>query len=418
MSRFFVAKNGQEIETQSLDTHQRTVSDAPLSPNERLAELRFCQETGRLSDWQRPVAETMRHAGLGDGYTVAEWAEIAWYGPLDFWLHPGSRVSDMFIDGPDRTLVVVEDGNRTDTGIRIGDEWLRWTQRQLLLRAGFVTPDHPDDWRSDDGRVVHALYGTADRRLRFAVTRPPYTPDGATVAVRALPARWRTIDDLAQQETGVLPREAAELLLEAIRRGVTLLIAGGAGSGKTTLTAALLQAIAAEKRAILIEDARELPLPPDGVAVEVLRSRSSFAGCVRLALRQRPDLIVLGEVRGSEALAMLEAAATGHPGICTIHAPDALTALRNLERFATLEGLASPGIVRGLMTSGAVPLIALHIGYYGGRRRVGQVIEVIVTSGSQAGDILPHNILFAFNPATNRLERKYPVQSAWGKGRL
>lgn len=70
------------------------------------------------------------------------------------------------------------------------------------------------------------------------------------------------------------------------------------------------------------------------------------------------------------------------------------------------------------MTSGAVPLIALHIGYYGGRRRVGQVIEVIVTSGSQAGDILPHNILFAFNPATNRLERKYPVQSAWGKGRL
>ncbi|MCS6939093.1 MAG: CpaF/VirB11 family protein, partial [Roseiflexus sp.] len=146
--------------------------------------------------------------------------------------------------------------------------------------------------------------------------------------------------------------------------------------------------------------------------------RSSFASCVRLTLRQRPDLIVLGEVRGPEALAMLEAAATGHPGICTIHAPDALTALRNLERFATLDGLASPGIVRGLMTSGAVPLIALHIGKYGGRRCVGQMIEVIVTSGSQAGDTLPYNTLFAFNPATNRLERKYPVQGAWGKGRL
>ncbi|ABU57501.1 ATPase, T2SS/T4P/T4SS family [Roseiflexus castenholzii] len=418
MDGLFVAKNGQENEMLSLEEHRKGVSDAPATPEERLAELRFCQQTGRLRDWQRPIAETMRRAGLGNGYAIAEWSAIAWYGPLDSWLHPGSRVSDMFIDGPDHAMVVVEDGNRTDTGIRVCDEWLRWTQRQLALRAGFVTADHPDDWRSDDGRVVHALYGTADQRLRFAITRPPYTPDGATVAVRVLPARWQTIDDLVQQETGVLPREAAELLLEAIRRGVTLLIAGGAGSGKTTLTAALLQAIAAEKRIIIIEDARELPLPPYGMAVEVLRSRSSFAGCVRLTLRQRPDLIVLGEVRGPEALAMLEAAATGHPGICTIHAPDALTALRNLERFATLDGLASPGIVRGLMTSGAAPLIALHIGTYGGRRRVGQIIEVIVTSGSQAGETLPHNTLFAFNPATNRLERKYPVQGAWGKGRL
>jgi Flp pilus assembly CpaF family ATPase len=418
MTGLFVAKNGQENETRSLEGRPDEAIHATPAAHERLAELRFCQETGRLSDWKRSVGETMRRAGLGEGYTVAEWAEIAWYGPLESWLRPGSRVSDIFIDGPDRAMVVVEDGNRTDTGIRVCDEWLRWTQRQLLVRAGFVTPDHPDDWRSDDGRIVHALYGTADRRLRFAVTRPPYTPDGATVAVRVLPARWRTIDDLVQQETGVLPRDAAELLLEAMRRGVTLLIAGGAGSGKTTLTAALLQAIAAEKRVIIIEDARELPLPPDGVAVEVLRSRSSFASCARLTLRQRPDLIVLGEVRGPEALAMLEAAATGHPGICTIHAPDALTALRNLERFATLDGLASPGIVRGLLTSGAVPLIALHIGNYGGRRRVGQIIEVIVTSGSQAGEMLPYNTLFAFNPATNRLERKYPVQGAWGKGRL
>jgi Flp pilus assembly protein, ATPase CpaF len=322
-------------------------------------------------------------AGLGEGYTAAEWAEVAWYGPLDAWVRAGSRVSDMFIDGPDRTIVVVEEGNRSDTGIRVCNEWLRWTQRQLLLRAGFVTPDDPDDWRNADGEIVHALYGTADRRLRFAVTRPPYTPDGATIAVRMLPARWKTIDDLVQHEGGVLSREAADLLLEAIRRGVTLLIAGSAGSGKTTLTAALLQAIAAEKRVIIIEDARELPLPPDGMAVEVLRSRSSFAHCVRLTLRQRPDLIVLGEVRGPEALAMLEAAATGHPGICTIHAPDTLTALRNLERFATLDGLASPGVVRGMMTSGAVPLIAVHIGIYGGRRRVGQIVEVIVTSGSQ-----------------------------------
>lgn len=418
MTAFFVAKSGHNDETESLKAHLSDTSDPVMTPDDRLAELRFCQDTGRLNDWQRPIAETMRRAGLGEGYTITEWAEIAWYGPLDTWLRPGSRVSDIFIDGPDRTIGIVEEGNRTDTGIRVGDEWLRWTQRQLLVRASLVSSDRPDDWHNGDGQVVHALYGTADRRLRFAVTRPPYTPDGATLAVRLLPAHWRTIDDLVQHETGVLPREAADLLLEAMRRGVTLLIAGGAGSGKTTLTAALLQAIAAEKRVIIIEDSRELPLPPDGMAVEVLRSRSSFASCVRLTLRQRPDLIVLGEVRGPEALAMLEAAATGHPGICTIHAPDTLTALRNLERFATLDAQATPGIVRGMMTSGAIPLIALHIGQYGGRRRVGQIIEVLATSSTQAGDALPYNTLFAFNPTTNRLERKYPVQGAWGKGRL
>ncbi|MBO9342401.1 MAG: CpaF family protein, partial [Roseiflexus sp.] len=222
MSEFFM--NGHTEKPSGMRVHDPP--DAVPAPDERLAELRFCQDTGRLSNWQRPVAETLLRAGLGEGYTAAEWAEVAWYGPLDAWVRAGSCVSDMFIDGPDRTIVVVEEGNRSDTGIRVCDEWLRWTQRQLLLRAGFVTPDDPDDWRNADGQIVHALYGTADRRLRFAVTRPPYTPDGATIAVRVLPARWRTIDDLVQHEGSVLSREAADLLIEAIRRGVTLLIAG------------------------------------------------------------------------------------------------------------------------------------------------------------------------------------------------
>lgn len=403
--------------TTHCDRRSLTPDPAP-GASDRLAELRFCQETGRLGDWRRPVTETLVRAGLGEGYTTAEWAEIPWYGPLDTWLRPGAAASDILINRPDRAMVVVEQGNRSDTGVLVCEDWIHWTQRQLLLRAGFVTPEAPGDWRDAEGHPVHALYGTADRRLRFAVTRPPYTPDGPSVAVRALPARWRTIDDLVQHEGGILPRDAAELLLEAIRCGVTLLIAGGTGSGKTTLTAALLQAIAAEKRVIVIEDARELPLPPDGMAVEVLRSRSNFTDCVKLTLRQRPDLIVLGEVRGPEALVMLEAAATGHPGICTIHGPDALTALRNLERFAARGTEGNAGIVRGMITGGAVPLIVVHIGNYGGRRRVGQIVEVLVTSGGQAGDALPNNTLYAFSAQTGCLERKYPVQGAWGKGRL
>ena len=75
--------------------------------------------------------------------------------------------------------------------------------------------------------------------------------------------------------------------------------------------------------------------------MEVLRSGLTFSDCVRFALRQKPDLIVVGEVRGPEALAMLQSAATGHPGICTIHAPDTQAALKNLERMACESGSSS-----------------------------------------------------------------------------
>jgi len=168
MSEFFM--NGH---TEKPEMCVHDPPDVAPTPAERLAELRFCQDTGRLSNWQRPVAETLLRAGLGEGYTAAEWAEVAWYGPLDAWVRAGSRVSDMFIDGPDRTIVVVEEGNRSDTGIRVCDEWLRWTQRQLLLRAGFVTPDDPDDWRNADG--ADRPRALRHRRPTTALCRHPST---------------------------------------------------------------------------------------------------------------------------------------------------------------------------------------------------------------------------------------------------
>lgn len=401
-----------------------TVLSPPISApspavTERLEELKFRVQSGRLRHWQRGVAETLQRAGLGEGYTLAEWAETPWYGPLEAWLAPGSTVSDILVNAPERDIVIVDGGSRMLSGVTLHAEWVQFVQRQLTMRAGFTTPHAPDDWRTPDGAVTHALVGSADRKLRFALTRPPATPDGATVAVRVLPARWRTLDDLVHHDTGVLPRPAAELLVEAVVRGVTVLVAGETGSGKTTLTAALLQAVGEHKRVIIIEDARELPPVPDGLSIEVLHSGMTFAQCVRLTLRQRPDLIVCGEVRGPEALSLLQAAATGHPGIGTIHAPDAQTALRNLERLAASAGEVPPPMVRGLMTSGAVPLIVCHVGAVGGRRTVTSIEEVITLGGGgNVGDKYPLNPLYAYDPRTGRVEKQYPVQGAWGKGRL
>ncbi|HWQ13897.1 MAG TPA: ATPase, T2SS/T4P/T4SS family [Roseiflexaceae bacterium] len=399
------------------DLASTTLSAAVI---ERLEELRLRQQSGRLCHWQRGVTETLQRAGLGEGYTLAEWAEMPWYGPLEQWRHPGSGVSDIIINGPERDIIVVERGNRTFTGVTLHPEWVQFVQRQLTMRAGFTTPQAPDDWRTPTGGVTHALIGSADRRLRFAVTRPPATPDGATVSIRILPDRWRTLDDLVHQESGIMPRQAAELLVAAVLGGATVLVAGDTGSGKTTLTAALLQAVGEHKRVIIIEDARELPPVADSISIEVLHSGMSFVECVRLTLRQRPDLIVCGEVRGPEALAMLQAAATGHPGICTIHAPDVQTALRNLERHAASSGEVPPQMVRGLMTSGAVPLVVCHVGVVNGRRTVTSIDEVITTGGcGNVGDRYTVNPLYGFNPASGRVEKhRSTVQGAWAKGRF
>lgn len=369
-------------------------------------ELELLTRTGRI-DWQRPVRDALSQAGFQDRWPSAEWAGIAWYGPLSLYGHD-PEVSDLLLNGPGRALVIVQRGTRLDTGIAPHRSWIEFAQRQLLARAGLVAPGAP--WPRP------GLIGTADRRWRFAVTQPPLTPDGPSVAVRLLPQRWRTLDDLIAQ--GLLPRPAAELLLAAVRHGVTVLIAGSTGSGKTTLTAALLLAVAEDKRVVVIEEARELPPLPDSVALEVGNGALGFSEAVRFSLRQKPDLIVVGECRGPEALAMLQAAASGHPGIGTIHAPDVQAALKNLERMACEAPDAHPAIVRGLLTSSAVPLLVVQIGRGArGQRCVVAIEETMpMGSGGQAGERYPTNPLWSYDPGQDTLLRRFPVQGAWGRG--
>jgi Flp pilus assembly CpaF family ATPase len=381
----------------------------------RVEELRFLVQTGRLRHWQRGVTDTLARAGLGGGLTCEEWAETPWYGPLEAWLKDGSTVSDVLINGPGRDITIVDAGQRMASGVTLHPEWVTFVQRQLLLRSGLVTAEQVADLQAMQW-PSHALIGTAEGRLRFAVTRPPASPAGPTLSLRILPRRWRTLDDFVLE--GIMPRQAADLLIEALRRGVTILVAGGTGSGKTTLTGALLTAIGEEKRVVVIEEAHELPDLPDSVAMEVLRSGLTFSDCVRFALRQKPDLIVVGEVRGPEALAMLQSAATGHPGIGTIHAPDVQAALKNLERMAC-ESDVPANIVRGMLTSSAVPLIVAHIGRYGGQRRVGAIEEVTVMgAGGAIGDKYTTNPLFVFNAQANQVQKAYPVQGDWGRGKF
>jgi type IV secretion system protein VirB11 len=135
---------------------------------------------------------------------------------------------------------------------------------------------------------------------------------------------------------GIMEEVQAETLCEAVRRRRNILVAGGTSTGKTTLTNALLAEVAkTTDRVVLIEDTRELQCnSPNLVALRTKDGVASLSDLVRSSLRLRPDRIPIGEVRGSEALDLLKAWGTGHPGgVGTIHAGTALGALRRLEQL-------------------------------------------------------------------------------------
>lgn len=384
-------------------------------------ELRMLMRSGRMrSLWDLPPAEAFALLGVSANLTAHDWARLDWYGPLEIWRGPEHEVSDILYNGrQDEAFYVLQRGAMINTGVTAHQGWIAWVQRQLMLRSGkFDDPDHFD-------RPFPTMAQGVSDRLRFAITAPPVSRDGPSLAVRLLPERWRTLDDLVQ--AGTLSREASDLLLEALGSGATVLVAGATGSGKTTLTAALTQAIGRRVRLVFVEDGGELPSAPNSLHIEV-PDEGAFGQAVRFALRQKPSYIIVGEVRGGEAVALLQAAATGHPGIGTIHAGSVQGALRNLERMAMIGlsaeanggGQAAAQIVRGLITSDVVSLVVVQIGQTArGRRAVLAVEEVLRQGGQgQSGDVFPTNPLFQHDPHGDRLVRVGNVDGTWGLGRL
>lgn len=168
---------------------------------------------------------------------------------------------------------------------------------------------------------------------RFEGLLPPVST-APCFAIRKPAAKVYTLDDYVADRI-VMPVQA-DTLRKAVRDRRNLLIAGGTSSGKTTLANALLAEVAGlDERVILIEDTRELQCAaPDCVALRTRPGAVSLADLVRSTLRLRPDRIIVGEVRGAEALDMLKAWNTGHPGgIATVHANSARSALYRLEQL-------------------------------------------------------------------------------------
>ncbi|WP_430642602.1 P-type conjugative transfer ATPase TrbB [Bradyrhizobium paxllaeri] len=188
------------------------------------------------------------------------------------------------------------------------------------------------------GAEVHSARPRVSAELpetgeRFEGLLPPVVTAPA-FAIRKPAVAVFTLEDYVS--AGIMAEVQAELLREAVRERRNVLVAGGTSTGKTTLTNALLAEVAkTTDRVVLIEDTRELQCAsPNLVALRTKDGVASLSDLVRSSLRLRPDRIPIGEVRGAEALDLLKAWGTGHPGgIGTIHAGTALGALRRLEQL-------------------------------------------------------------------------------------
>ena len=241
------------------------------------------------------------------------------------------------------------------------------------------------------GRRVDESSPMVDARLpdgsRVNATLPPATLDSPTISIRRFGTRRLRRSDL--MELGMFSREMHTLLEAAIKARKNVLISGGTGAGKSTFFGALAEAIPTSERVVTIEDSAELILDQEHVVrMETRPANVEGRGKITArdllinALRMRPDRIIVGEVRGGEALDMLQAMNTGHDGsLTTIHANSPRNALARLETMVLMAGLDLPSrAIREQMVS-ALQLIVHVRRYEDGVRRVESIAEITGLEG-------------------------------------
>jgi pilus assembly protein CpaF len=280
-----------------------------------------------------------------------------------------------------------------------------WVERGGRLDAAAVRFDSEGSLRhaierilAPLGRRVDEACPLVDARLpdgsRVNVVIPPLALDGPALTIRRFRRRGMSPDDLVA--AGTLTPPLRDFLARCVRARLNLLVSGGTGSGKTTTLNALSSFIGSGERIVTIEDAAELRLQqPHVVRLESRppnlegRGEVTIRALVRNALRMRPDRIVVGEVRGAEALDMLAAMTTGHDGsLSTVHAGSPEEALRRVETLALMAGIGLPHAAVREQVADAIDLVVHQVRDRTGARHVTAVSEVVrVAAGPAARDV-------------------------------
>jgi pilus assembly protein CpaF len=244
------------------------------------------------------------------------------------------------------------------------------------------------------GRRVDEAAPLVDARLpdgsRVNCVIPPLSLDGPLLTIRRFRRLAFNADDLVRN--GTISADAMSFLKERVESRTNVVVSGGTGSGKTTLLNVLSSFVEHAGRIITIEDAAELRLQqPHVLRLESRppnvegRGEVTIRQLVRNALRMRPDRIIVGEVRGAEALDMLQALNSGHAGsMTTVHSNSAADALRRIETLALMADVALPHVAIRQQLASALDMVVHLERTAGGSRRVAEIVEV-VRFASQVG---------------------------------
>ncbi len=283
-------------------------------------------------------------------------------------------VSDVLVNG-DGSVWVERAGVLEGTGRQLGRAEIELLLERIVTPLGLrVDRSSPVvDARLPDGSRVHAVV-------------PPVAVDGPCLAVRRFSVRPLPLSAWCTEPV-------AELLAAAVTAGWNLVISGGTGAGKTTLLNALAGCAPPTERVVTVEDAAELRLPqPHVLRLEARPANAEGVGqvtvrdLVRSALRLRPDRLVVGEVRGGEAVDLLQALNTGHAGcLATVHANGPADAIRRLETLVLMSGIGLPlGAVRAQLAAAVDAVVHVARDAEGGRTitAVAEVEPVAVEADS------------------------------------
>jgi len=307
-------------------------------------------------------------------------------GPLQPLLDDES-IEEVVVNAPDRGFVLRAGGAKEEFHPGFSsDEEVRSLLARIISRSGRRIDDASPaiDVRLPGGARLHALLPPLAHRPCLTIRRHRMVAE--------------SLDDLTA--LGTVTAELAEFLRRSVEGGLNVLVSGGTASGKTTTLNALGSAIPARERVVTIEETAELRLEellPDCVALEARAANVEGLGqigireLVRHALRMRPTRIVVGEVRGPEALDMLSAMNTGHDGsMGTIHANSARQALSKLRTYVLMaEEQLTPEVATEMIAETVDLVVHLRLDQHAGTRRVVQVAEV---AGLEAGRVLSNDL--------------------------
>jgi pilus assembly protein CpaF len=301
--------------------------------------------------------------------------EAMGYGPIES-LVRDAHITEIMVNGPN-TVFAEQNGKLFPTAIRFRDD-----QHVMRIIEKIV---------SEVGRRIDEAQPYVDARLpdgsRVNAIIPPLALNGPCLTIRKFAREPYVADDLVA--FGTLTGEIADVLRATVQAKLNVVVTGGTGAGKTTLLNVLSMFIPPAERIITIEDAAELQLKHDHwVRLETRppniegRGQVTTRDLVRNALRMRPDRIIVGEVRGGEALDMLQALNTGHEGsLTTVHANSARDCLSRVETMVLMAGVELPTRAIREQVASAIHVIVHVARYSDGVRRVAKVAEVTGMEG-------------------------------------